>query len=54
MVFCTQCVEVWWSWEPLRRPCVHWVQKTLCCNLASSAPDDGHMRPKHVELKKHQ
>jgi len=28
------------------------VQKTTCCNLTSSAPDDGRMRPKHVELKK--
>jgi len=26
--------------------------KTICCNLPSSAPDDGHKRPKHVELKK--
>jgi hypothetical protein len=23
-----------------------------CCNLPSSAPDDGRMRPKHVELRK--
>jgi len=22
MVFCTQFVEGWWSWEPLRRSCV--------------------------------
>jgi len=28
------------------------VRKTICCNLTSSAPDDGRMRPKHVELKK--
>jgi len=27
------------------------VQKTVCCNLTSSAPDDGRLRPKHVELK---
>jgi len=27
------------------------VQKTVCCNLTSSAPDDGRMRPKHVQLK---
>jgi len=33
-------------------PSTDWVQKTLCCNLTSSAPDDGRMRPKHVELKK--
>jgi len=30
----------------------NWVQKTICCNLTSSAPDDGRMRPKHIELKK--
>jgi len=26
--------------------------KTICCNLTSNAPDDGRMRPKHVDLKK--
>ena len=30
------------------------VQKTICCNLISNAPDDGRMRPKHVELRIHQ
>jgi len=30
------------------------VQKTVCCNSASSAPDDGRMYPKHVELRMHQ
>ena len=33
-------------------PSTNWVQKTIRCNLTSSAPDDGRMRPKHVELKK--
>ena len=33
-------------------PSTNSVQKTICCNLTSSAPDDGRMRPKHVELKK--
>jgi len=28
------------------------VRLAICCNLTSSAPDDGRMRPKHVELKK--
>jgi len=28
------------------------AQKTICCNVTSSAPDGGRMRPKHVELKK--
>jgi len=27
------------------------VQKTVCCNSTSNAPDDGRMYPKHVELR---
>jgi len=85
MVFCTEFLDGWWAWEPLRMvPCVRcgWcratarhhphrthdlpsgsqahhpsknsVQKTICCNSKSNAPDDGHMRPKHVELRIHQ
>ena len=30
------------------------VQKTICCNSTSNAPDDGRMYPKHVELKIYQ
>jgi len=30
------------------------VQKTVCCNSTSNAPDDGRMYPKHVELRIHQ
>jgi len=30
------------------------VQKTICCNSSSNAPDDGRMYPKHVELRIHQ
>ena len=30
------------------------VQKTICCNSAPNAPDDGRMYPKHVELRIHQ
>ena len=30
------------------------VQKTICCNSTSNAPDDGRMSPKHVELRIHQ
>jgi len=29
-------------------------QKTICCNSTSYVPDDGHMYPKHVELRIHQ
>ena len=27
------------------------VQKSICCNSKSNAPDDGRMCPKHVELR---
>ena len=30
------------------------VQKTICCNSTSNAPDDGRMYQKHVELRIHQ
>ena len=30
------------------------VQRTICCNSTSNAPDDGRMHPKHVELRIHQ
>ena len=30
------------------------VQKTICCNSTSNAPDDGRMCPKHVGLRIHQ
>jgi len=30
------------------------VQKTVCCNSTSNAPDDGRINPKHVELRIHQ
>jgi len=30
------------------------VQKTICWNSTSNAPDDGRMRSKHVELRIHQ
>ena len=30
------------------------VQKTICCNSTSNAPDDVRTYPKHVELRIHQ
>jgi len=36
------------------RPTTNSVQKTIRCNSTSNAPDDGRMRPKHVELRIHQ
>jgi len=35
-------------------PSKHSLQKTICYNSKSNAPDDGRMRPKHVELSIHQ
>ena len=35
-------------------PSTNSAQKTICCNSTSNAPDDGRMRPKHVELRIHQ
>ena len=35
-------------------PSTNSVQKTICCNSISNAPDDGCMCPKHVELRIHQ
>jgi len=35
-------------------PSTNSVQKTIRCNSTSNAPDDGLMRPKHVELRIHQ
>ena len=34
-------------------PSTNSVQKTICCNSTSNAPDDGRMRPEHVELRIH-
>jgi len=35
-------------------PSKNLVQKTICCNSTSNAPDDGRMYPKHVQLRIHQ
>jgi len=35
-------------------PSTNSVQKIVCCNSTSNAPDDGRMYPKHVELRIHQ
>jgi len=32
-------------------PSKNLVQKTICCNTPSNAPDDGRTYPKHVELR---
>jgi len=31
-----------------QHPSKNSVQKTICCNSTSNAPDDGRMYPKHV------
>jgi len=62
MVFCTEFLDGWWSWEPHRKhdlrsgsqdhhPSKNSVQKTICYNSTSNARDDGRMYPKHVELR---
>ena len=35
-------------------PSTNSVQKTICCNSTSNAPDDGRMYPKHAELRIYQ
>jgi len=32
-------------------PSTNSVQKSICCNSTPNAPDDGRIRPKHVELR---
>jgi hypothetical protein len=82
IVFCTEFLDGWWSWEPLCRSCVQcgwchaWhhlhrthdlrsgsqdhhpsknsVQKNICCNSTSNAPEDGRMNPKYIELGIHE
>ena len=36
------------------QPSKNSVQKTIRCSSTSNAPDDGHMCPKHVQLRIHQ
>jgi len=42
------------SGSQVHHPSKNSVQKTICCNSTSNAPDDGRMYPKHVELRIHQ
>jgi len=37
-----------------QHPSQNSVQKTICYNSTSNAPDDGHIYPKHVELRIHE
>ena len=61
VLFSVRCVlEIWCRTHDLRsgsqdhHPSKNSVQKTICCNSTSNAPDDGRMYPKHVELRIHQ
>jgi len=36
--------------KTIHHPSKNSVQKTICCNSTSNAPDDGSMYPKHAEL----
>jgi len=40
------------SGSQAHHPSTNSVQKTICCNSTSNAPNDGCMYPKHVELRK--
>ena len=42
------------GWMVVSHPSKNSVQKIVCCNSTSNAPDDGRMYPKHVELRIHQ
>jgi len=42
------------SGSPDHHPSKNSVQRTICCNSTSNAPDDGRMYPKRVELRIHQ
>jgi len=48
------CVCVPGNGSQDHHPSKNSVQKTICCNSTSNAPDDGLMYPKHVELRIHQ
>ena len=42
------------SGSQAHHPSKNSVQKTICCNSTSNAPDDGRTYPKHFELRIHQ
>jgi len=41
------------SGSQVHHPSQNSVQKTICCNSTSNAPDDGRIYPKHVETRIH-
>ena len=45
------CIHNLRSGSQDHHPSKNSVQKTICCNSTSNAPDDGRMYPKHVELR---
>ena len=47
-------IRVYGADGAVHHPSKNSVQKTICCNSTSNAPDDGCMYPKHVELRIHQ
>jgi len=50
----SRCVGRVYGADGDHHPSTNSVQKTIYCNSTSNAPDDGRMRPKHVELRIHQ
>jgi len=45
------CTHDPYSGSQDHHPSKNSVQKTICCNSTSNAPDDGRMYPKHVKLR---
>jgi len=50
----SRCVGRVYGADGAVHPSKNSVQKTICCNSTSNAPDDGRMYPKHVKLRIHQ
>ena len=47
----THCIHDLRSGSQDHHPSKNSVQKSICCNSTSNAPDDGRMYPNHVELR---
>ena len=58
---CRSCIQCGWcrphrthdlrSGSQDHHPSKNWVQKTICCNSTSNAPDDGRMYPETCRAK---
>ena len=50
----SHCVGRVYGGSQDHHPAKNSAQKTICCNLTSTTPDDGCMYTKHVEVRIHQ